>query len=201
MRTLTVDIETIPDQNLPEDLRPKFDKGRLVDPEKIKAAEEKFNDEVVKKLSVNPLTLQIVSLQMMDDSGFVDTPDDEKEMLELFWREASGAELIIGHNVISFDLPAIFIRSMIHGIQPKRKISLKKYSTKQVFDTMHVLGNWSNFISLDNACKRFGIEGKSGDGSEVYPKWKSGDLDWIHEYCKSDVDKTKRLYNKMKGFY
>jgi len=201
MKTLTIDIETIPDQNLPEDLKQVFDKGRLVDPEKIKAAEEQFNTDLVKKLSVNPMTLQIVSLQMMDDSGFCKSSNDEREMLELFWQEAAFTDLFIGHNILGFDLPAIMLRSIIHGIEPCKKISLKKYSTKPVFDTMHVLGNWSNYISLDNACKRFGIEGKTGDGSQVYEKWNADEYEWIHEYCRADVVKTKQIYNKMKAFY
>lgn len=201
MKTLTIDIETIPDQNLPEDLRPVFDKGRLVDPEKIKAAEEQFNADLVKKLSVNPMTLQIVSLQMLDDNGFCKTPNDERESLGLFWEEADRHDLFIGHNILDFDLTAIFMRSMVHKIKPTKKISLKRYQTRTVFDTMKILGNWTNYIKLDDALMRFGISKKSGSGSEVYQRWLEKDYEWINDYCKLDTLKAKELYNILSNFY
>ena len=203
------DIETIPDQNLPETLKPIFDKGRLVDPVKIETAEKEFNEGLVKKLSVNPLTCQIVSLQIksIDANGFdtegkfFETLNDEASMLKQFWYAAETAQLIIGHNIIGFDLPVIFVRSMIHGILPTRKIKLQKYRSAPIFDTMHLLGNWSQFISMDDALIRFGLPTKTGHGSQVYQMWLDGQHEAIHQYCQDDVNANERLFNVMRNFY
>lgn len=209
MKRIIFDIETIPDQSLPDTLNPEFDKGRLVDPEKIEKAKAEFEEGIIKKLSVNPMTCQIVSLQIKysmdsgfaDDTVFFETVNDETDMLKQFWYAAMEAEQLIGHNIIGFDLPVIFMRSMVLGILPTRKLKLQKYRSYPIFDTMHLLGNWSSFISLDDALTRFKLEGKSGSGSQVYQMWLDGQHEAIHNYCKDDVNAVERLYNVMRYFY
>jgi len=202
MKTLIFDIETIPDQNLPAEMMPEFDKGRLVDPAKIEAAKKEFEEGLIKKLSCNPMTLQIVSIQMSNGFEFyTDNDGTESGMLKDFWYQAENTDLFVGHNILGFDLPAILIRSMILGITPTRKFNLKKYQVRPIYDTMFILGNWKDWVSLDVACTRFGIPTKTGHGSQVYEMWKAGKSDEIHQYCQDDVDITRRLYNKMKLFY
>lgn len=209
MQKIIFDIETIPDQNLPENLKPEFDKGRLVDPEKIAKAKTEFDDGLIKKLSVNPMTCQVVSLQIKQpsenafdtDTHFLETLNDESAMLKQFWYAVMQAEQIIGHNIIGFDLPVIFMRSMVLGIMPTRKLKLQKYRSSPIFDTMLLLGNWSQFISMDDALTRFGLEGKSGHGSQVFQMWLDGQHESIHNYCRDDVNATERLYNVMRNFY
>jgi predicted PolB exonuclease-like 3'-5' exonuclease len=182
MKTMILDIETIPDQNLPEELKPVFDKGRLVDPDKIAKAEQDFNDDMIKKLSVNPMTCQIVSLQFKTsiESGFVQDAkfpvivNDETAMLEQFWNEAMTTKLFVGHNILGFDLPVIMIRSMVLGIKPSIKIPMAKYRAQPVYDTMQILGGWSKYISLDDALIRLGLPVKTGHGSDVYQMWVDG---------------------------
>lgn len=202
MKLLVFDIETIPDQNLPPELMPEFDSGRLKDPEKIEAARREFEENLIKKLSLNPMTLQIVSIQMSDGYKFVANKNNkESDMLKDFWYHAETTDLFVGHNTLGFDFPAIFMRSMVLGITPTKKISMRRYQTKPVFDTMMILCGWSNFISLDSACTRFGIPNKSGHGSQVHVMWQRGEFDEIHKYCQDDVDRTLQLYNKMRLFY
>ena len=47
-----------------------------------------------------------------------------------------GIDLLIGHNILAFDLPFIIQRSVIHGIKPTVKFDLYKYQKSTVFDTM-----------------------------------------------------------------
>jgi len=202
MKTLIFDVESIPDQNLPAEMLPEFDKGRLVNPDLIAKAKLEFEEGLIKKLSCNPMTLQIVSIQMHDHSKFVTENDGtESGMLKDFWYQAENTDLFVGHNILGFDLPAILIRSMILDITPTRKFNLKKYQVKPIYDTMFILGNWKDWISLDVACTRFGIPTKTGNGSRVYEMWKAGEFDAIHQYCQDDVDITRQLYNRMKLFY
>lgn len=127
---------------------------------------------------------------------------DEKDMLENFWQIAKDADLFIGHNVMDFDLRFIYKRSVIQKIKPSRELSFARYRSEPVFDTMREWEKWgSSGTGLHKLALCLGIESsKSGgiDGSQVYDFFLAGKGDEIIEYCKRDVEVTRKIYNRMK---
>ena len=107
----------------------------------------------------------------------------------------------VGHNLIKFDLPYIWRRSKILGIQVPAYLpppsELKPWSTN-VFDTMVAWAGPQGSISLDKLCRVLGIEGKGGmDGSNVYKYYKDGRQAEIDAYCMEDVMKCWQIAQRL----
>ena len=126
---------------------------------------------------------------------------DEKEMLQQFWELAKDANLFIGHNVMEFDLRFIYKRSIINGVKPSRDLNFARYRSEPIFDTMKEWEKWgAQGASLHRLSIALGIASPKEegiDGSKVYDYYLEGRGDEIVEYCKRDVDATRKVYKKM----
>jgi len=133
---------------------------------------------------------------------------DERDLLTRFhaylgdaWRENSGhlRPVIVGHNIVNFDIRFIYHRSIILGIRPPIWFPANARPWDDgVYDTMTQWAGHGNRISLDDLAKALGIEGKDGmDGSMVYDMWAAGKMNEIADYCKSDVEITRRIFKRM----
>jgi len=127
----------------------------------------------------------------------------EKTMLLSFWEQAKKHYLLVGHNILSFDLRVIIARSMYLDINPSKILNLKKYQVAPIFDTMQVLGNWesSQYKSLAWWAKRLKFDYKETSGSQIYQWFKEKDFNAIDKHCKKDVGLTLELYKKIKDWY
>lgn len=128
--------------------------------------------------------------------------ENEKQILEGFWRQAEKVELFVGHNVIDFDIPFINQRSIVHQVKPLRQIPLRRYTNDIVFDTYHEWTMWSRTHSkgsLDRLAKAFGLPSSKQDidGSQVYDYYRAGKVDKILAYCKRDVELTRQIYKRL----
>ncbi len=92
--------------------------------------------------------------------------------------------LIIGYNVIGFDLPIL------------EKYGVPPISELDVFDIMidfHNVSGWK-FVKLEKiAMATLGV-GKSADGLMAVEWWKTGEIDKIIEYCLQDVKVTRDVF-------
>lgn len=126
---------------------------------------------------------------------------DEKDMLEKFWQIASDASVFVGHNVMDFDLRFIYKRSIILGVRPTQDLSFARYRSNPIFDTMREWEKWgSTGVSLHKLALALGIESsKNGDidGSQVYDFFLAGKTTEICDYCKRDVEVTRKIYNRI----
>lgn len=126
---------------------------------------------------------------------------DEKEMLEKFWQIASDANLFIGHNVMEFDFRFIYKRSIILGVRPTQELSFARYRNNPIFDTMKEWEKWgSQGSSLHKLALALGLESSKSegiDGSQVYDFFLAGKTNEIIEYCKRDVEVTRKIYNRI----
>ena len=108
---------------------------------------------------------------------------------------------LVGHNIIGFDLPFIFQRCLVHGINTRPFVNLSDYAVRGVFDTMHRwwLGARRN-VSLDDIAWALGIESSKTDeveGSKVFELYQAGKLNLIREYNLNDVRLTRKVYERM----
>ena len=211
MHELILDIETIPDDTLLPELRPEASYGNLKDPVKIEIKKKEWEAEgQIKKMSVSPFMCKIVSIQAWSsiEQGYI-APEshEEADMLTFIDRAIEEHQLIIGHNLIGFDLQVINARAMITGHDSKDGIfkigKAKRYSNNPFYDTMQVLAGWDRdkWKGLDWWCRRLGLEGKTGEGCKVYEMYQEGKRKEIDDYCRDDVKATKALYDRIKPYY
>lgn len=148
----------------------------------------------------SPVVRELVCSKRVD-AGL--DPNDEPSLLRSFWslvRDYSALPLI-GYNLLGFDIPFIVLRSMVHGVQPSRKLSMARFRTDEVFDMMMWLANWDlrQVLKLDVACTLLGIENPlpGVDGSQVEDMSEKE----LAKYGTAEIDKLFALYQRMEAFY
>jgi DNA polymerase elongation subunit (family B) len=157
------------------------------------------------KGALDALSGRIVCIGLLFDDGqhtseLALTDIDERRILEKFWDVIEPTDVLVGHNILDFDLPFILQRSWIHNIRPTRTIDMRKYYTGEVIDTMQVWSNWSykKAVKLDELAQALGVGQKSGKGTDVAHWWAVRDFDSIKRYCLDDVRLTYRVFCRLK---
>lgn len=140
-----------------------------------------------------------------EEEGIKFKPQNEKEMLESFWKVVGRGQEFISFNGRSFDVPFLMIRSAIHKIRPSKNLLANRYMNLQPHDAKHVdLMDQLNFygatwgkMNLHMACRAFGIkspkeEGINGDDvTRLFREKKYLD---IARYNARDLRSTGELY-------
>jgi DNA polymerase elongation subunit (family B) len=108
---------------------------------------------------------------------------------------------IVGHNLLSFDLPFVFQRCLINNVKVQPLVKFGNYNVGRVFDTMRRwwLGE-RRTVSLDDIAWALGIESsKTADleGSKVFDLYQAGRLAEIRQYNLNDVRVTRKVYERM----
>lgn len=129
--------------------------------------------------------------------------DHERNLLEAFFCHLTdtGRSVLVGHNIIGFDLPFLWKRCMVLGVKPPQWFprNPSKYSSEMVRDTMNLWDMEQRAGgSMDRICRLLGIPGK-GDvsGADVWPMVKAGDIEAVAEYCRGDVERTRAMFKRM----
>lgn len=127
----------------------------------------------------------------------------EAAMLSAFFAEVSRAgpgHTYIGHNIIGFDLPFLWKRAMVLGVQPPVIFPRNpKPWSELVADTMLLWDPTQRAGgSMDRICRLFGLAGK-GDisGADVWPLVKAGRIKDVSAYCCDDVSRTRAMHRRM----
>lgn len=169
-------------------------------------------EEAVLKTSFDGTYGQIVCIGFAIDDRPVKTfcGADEHRLIDGFYQAVQDALVeqkhclpvtLIGHNLVGFDLPFLWKRSVILGIKPPKFMPFKaKPWDAVVFDTMQ---QWDSDrdkrISLDNLCAVLGIESPKGemDGSKVWDAYRAGEFEKIATYCGKDVEAVRKIHQRM----
>ena len=107
----------------------------------------------------------------------------EKDAAALI-AELKAADHVVGFNIISFDY------QVLKPYAPNENFRAFK-STDMLQDIHHTLGFR---LSLDTIAKATLGATKTADGLQSVAWFKNGELDKVAEYCKADVDITRRVY-------
>ena len=135
-----------------------------------------------------------------------DFETDEQIILAEFWAFLRGfnthRDLIIGHNILDFDLPFIVQRSIITNVRPTVDFYFGKYKNAPIFDTMRVWDcwKWGDKTSLKKLAYALGLEcpkADSIDGSKIYDAFLAGRFEEIYKYCMRDVVTTRSAWRRM----
>ncbi len=211
MTRLFLDIETLPAE---ESFKSEIQRGILLPRGPKKKTEKVVTPE---SLTAEELDKQLRSTALSGDFGRIlcvgyckEPPvagpvqvlhGSEPEMLKEFWEIARDVELFIGHNIMDFDLRFIYKRSIIHRIKPSKELSFARYRSQPIYDIMREWERWDtqSFTALDKMAKVLGLESsKQGlSGEKVYDFFLAGKIDSILEYCKADVELTRKIYKRM----
>ncbi|MBI5410971.1 MAG: ribonuclease H-like domain-containing protein [Nitrospirae bacterium] len=169
---------------------------------------KRIEDELYEKSSFDGTFSRIVCIglivlsdQMEPQGSIAWYGADEKELLRQFWAKLAQIRpaLFITHNGLGFDLPFIRKRSVIHQVKPSLEISLAKFRTEPVYDTMAVWSNWEmrGWVKLDVLARALNVETKSGSGKQVADMWAKGQGKEIADYCLQDTYVTYACYCRM----
>ena len=107
-------------------------------------------------------------------------------------EELKSADCVIGFNIINFDYEVLRPYAPTVNFRAIRSIDM-------LSDIYRAL----NFrLSLDSIAKATLGATKSADGMQSVQWYRNGELDKVAEYCKADVDITRRIYEfgRGKGF-
>ena len=129
---------------------------------------------------------------------------DEARTLRAFWKLIKDfdqrKDLLIGFNLLDFDLAFICQRSIINRVKPSINICFARYRSQPVYDLMWEFSKWRYRHKLDDLAKILGLESSKQngiDGGKVYDHFLAGRHQEIAEYCMRDVELTRAIYLRM----
>jgi hypothetical protein len=142
----------------------------------------------------------------IDEAG---TEEPEREALSRFLSLVANfdreTDELVGHNIVDFDLPFLFQRSVAHGLRVPSVVNLGEYSVRGVYDTMRAW--WCGqrkHVSLDEIAWALGLESSKTEeveGSRVFDLYHAGRLREIRDYNIADVRVTRQVYERLVAAY
>jgi hypothetical protein len=155
--------------------------------------------------ALDAMTGRVVCVAMLIDDGEAVTElifagENEQLVLAEFWGAIKANDLVVGHNVLDFDLAFLRQRSWILGIQPSRTFDVRRYYTLDVIDTLQLWTNWTGNkkgVTLGALGSVLGCGGKTGAGANVAEWWAKRDVESIKRYCQDDVRLTYRVFCRL----
>jgi predicted PolB exonuclease-like 3'-5' exonuclease len=131
----------------------------------------------------------------------------EKDLIKSFvGKVAELCPRLVTFNGSSFDLPVVRYRALLHQL-PAPGLSCRPYFNRYTDDALDLCDVLSSYdsrgkISLDELSKALGHPGKPVDikGHQVDEFYRSGRIEEISEYCKTDVINTYLLWLRYELF-
>ena len=123
---------------------------------------------------------------------------DDKRIVNGLWQEFNNASILIGHNIIDFDIPKSNTRFLFHGLKPP--------APYRTVDTLRILRyNFRfTFNRLDFINSTLGLTPKmDNDGFPLWARCSEGDqqsLDDMSMYNRQDVLSEEELYSAVRGW-
>jgi len=206
MSKYIIDIETFPNYDvinmLPE---PTVALGNIKDVEKIKAKIEVAKNKQISQMALSPLTGKIACIGVYNGSLENVFVGSEKEVLTDFYNIIlKDNNELITYNGNGFDIPFIFKRGIILGLEWATILAMKEYTNRyseRHIDLMQEFCDYEKYEKLDTLA-RFILGDKKNDFdvtkiSELI-KTKEG-LSEIATYCMQDCKITFNLAKRL-GF-
>jgi DEAD/DEAH box helicase domain-containing protein len=143
---------------------------------------ESISDSLVRgRVDVNEQELTVVGIH---DSETNEYSSYLKEDLPKLWPILERADMLIGFNSDTFDIP------LLNRYYPGDLTRIR--SLDLLAEVYKVLGRRIRLQSLGEATLK---KGKSGDGMKAGEWWREGKFDKVREYCIDDVRLTRELYD------
>jgi len=142
---------------------------------------ESISDSVVRgHIDVNEQELIVLAMHDSESDAY---SSFTKEELPNFWPILERADMLIGFNSDSFDIP-LLNRYYPGDLSRVRSLDL-------LAEVQKVLGRRIRLQSIAEATLG---RGKTGEGSKAGEWWKEGKKEKVRKYCIEDVRLTRELY-------
>jgi len=129
---------------------------------------------------------------------------DEERTLRAFWKLLRDfdprRDLLIGFNLLDFDLHFICTRSVIRRVKPSLAVCFARYRAAPVFDCMWEFTHWRHRIKLDDVARVLELESPKQDGvdgSRVYDLFIEGRHQEIADYVMRDCECTRAIHRRL----
>lgn len=135
-------------------------------------------------LARGDLSRMEISVVGIHDSETGELTSYTKEEFPQLWPILERADLLIGFNSDSFDIP------LLNRYYPGDLTTIR--SLDLLVEVQKVLGRRIRLQSLAEATLK---AGKSGNGLEAVEWWQQGLVDKVRKYCMDDVKITRDIYD------
>jgi len=146
-------------------------------------------------LNVLNSKITCICAKVINGSEYKGSHTNEKSLIKDFLKFliSEKGDLLISANGKDFDLPFIFMRAFINGIEIREIDHLRRV---EHFDV--ILDITDKKISLNNLARIYGFKLKSGDGLNAIKLFEDMKLEELMNYCMDDVLLTEKVYLKFK---
>lgn len=188
-------------------------------------AAKEHEQNAMETAALSAITGRVIAVGLADDGDekinliddYADRPDDDAEaaLIEGFWRSChcardTGARFI-GVNIHKFDLPFLYQRSLLLGVEiPSFVLERHRYWHHTFVDLCVVwsCGQNGGYVSFDTLCKAFDLPGKKEievDGEIVEGKnyWKfarserEDHREAAKQYLLNDIKQPREVARRM----
>lgn len=179
---------------------------------KTKGAFAEAHADRMKLLSTTPEYCRIVAIAAAmgtaePKSEFAVNEEQERLLLASFWTlMADYAGPVVVFNGLRFDLPVIFVRSAMLGIEPTRRFDMRPWGTDVIdlYAARFPPGS-SNPMGQKKLTAALQIEDaetdQDDDGSQVYAQFCAGEYDKIINHVTKDIVRLRGLHAMYQGFF
>jgi hypothetical protein len=212
MRYVFLDVETCPLADA-ERMLPEFKHNAGTKDEALRAAQiAEKRAKALADAALDPDLCRIVAIGAwwdVDEAPRLElyrNEIEEREGLEYYWqtyaqrRHECPHTVIVGSNVLSFDLPIMVRRSLYLRVEVPM-LERGKYRHRDVIDLKSLLCDDDRLAwrSLDYYCKRFALDVPHDpiDGAQIPALVAAGDWDAVREHLKCDLFKTRALARRI----
>lgn len=142
---------------------------------------------------------QVISSALIDfPKEYKKNPENDKLILEKLWLLLDEADIVVGHNMKSFDVRKANARFIMNGMKPP--------SPYKVIDTLLAARQYFFFTSnkLNDLSKYLNLGQKVDTGG--FKLWKEcmagNKVSWAKmvKYCRQDILLTEKVYLKLRPF-
>ncbi len=155
----------------------------------------------IETLGLDPFESRLIAIGYDNGTKEVLINEDEKELIENFLDvlNDNSKVVLIGYNIIGFDLPFLIARGLKHGIQ-----EVQKLRTGYIIDLMDVVSRYlttskRRWIKQKEICSFLGLDTRDViDGSEIPRLFEQKEFEKIKQHCLNDLRLTKELFLKLK---
>src|SRR3989344_128853 len=133
--------------------------------------------------SGDPADLSVAVVGIHDSKTNTLTSFLEHELPRL-WEILERTDLLVGYNSDHFDIP------LLNKYYPGDLTRIRSLDLMQ-----EVYRSLGRRLKLDSLAEATLGERKSADGHQSLKWWRAGEVEKVKEYCKKDVELTKRLFD------
>jgi len=156
----------------------------------------------VETLGLDPLESRLIAIGYdCNGSSEVIIGEDERKIIENFLKVFNDCNdvVLIGYNIIGFDLPFLIARGLRHGIY-----EIQRLRTTYIIDLMDIVSRYlttskRKWVKQKEICSFLGMDTRDViDGSEIPRLFEQKDFETIKQHCLNDLRLTKELFFRLK---